>query len=74
MVGPVPDMPSVTLAVMHSGISLGGLMGRLLAAEIVDGIEDTDLARYRPQRFIDGVGTRTDFAPWGPGDEIKIAI
>ncbi|MDA7425369.1 NAD(P)/FAD-dependent oxidoreductase [Thalassococcus lentus] len=44
----------VTLAVMHSGITLGALMGELLCGEILDGPSNVSsdlLAPYRPDRF-----------------------
>ena len=39
------------LAVMHSGITLAPLVGRLAAAEILDNIEVELLAPFRPARF-----------------------
>ncbi|MFG1909774.1 NAD(P)/FAD-dependent oxidoreductase [Kribbella sp. NPDC048928] len=38
-------------AVSHSGITLGPLLGRLLAAEILTGERDNLLADFRPERF-----------------------
>jgi glycine/D-amino acid oxidase-like deaminating enzyme len=38
-------------AVSHSGITLGPLIGRLLAAEILTGERDNLLADFRPERF-----------------------
>ncbi|MCO4846510.1 MAG: FAD-binding oxidoreductase [Yoonia sp.] len=43
------------VATMHSGITLGAIMGELIATEILDGASNksTDLlAPYRPQRFV----------------------
>jgi glycine/D-amino acid oxidase-like deaminating enzyme len=74
MVGPVPGVGNAYVAVMHSGVSLGGLMGRLLAEEIVSGTENAALLAYRPQRFLNGAPRRDDFAPWGPGDDVKTTI
>lgn len=42
------------LTVMHSGITLAPLVGRLAAAEILDGIEAAPLAPFRPARFASG--------------------
>jgi glycine/D-amino acid oxidase-like deaminating enzyme len=74
MVGPVPGFDRVHVAVMHSGVSLGGLMGRLAAEEIVSGTESAALLPYRPRRFLHGAPRRDRFAPWGPGDAIETAV
>lgn len=51
-VGAVPDLPGYYYeAVTHSGVTLGPLVGRLLAAEILDGEIDSLLVPYRPGRF-----------------------
>lgn len=74
IVGRIPQMPNLSIAVMHSGISLSGLIGDLLATEIISGNDDPDLGDYRPQRFLDGAAQlRDEFAPWGPGDQMKAA-
>lgn len=39
------------LAVMHSGITLAPIVGRLAAAEILDGLDAAPLAPFRPTRF-----------------------
>jgi glycine/D-amino acid oxidase-like deaminating enzyme len=41
----------VYLTVMHSGITLGPLIGRLAAMEILDGVRVEPLAPYRLERF-----------------------
>ena len=41
----------VYLTVMHSGITLGPLVGRLAAAEILDDVRVDPLAPYRLERF-----------------------
>ncbi len=43
--------PGVYLAVMHSGVTLCPLVGRLAALEILDGVEVDLLASYRLSRF-----------------------
>ncbi|MEU5890705.1 FAD-dependent oxidoreductase [Streptomyces sp. NPDC047461] len=50
-VGPVPSVPGYYEAVTHSGITLGPVLGRLLAAEILTGERDALLADFHPQRF-----------------------
>jgi glycine/D-amino acid oxidase-like deaminating enzyme len=39
------------LAVMHSGVTLGPLVGRLAATEMLDGVRAEPLAPYRLERF-----------------------
>jgi glycine/D-amino acid oxidase-like deaminating enzyme len=41
----------IYLTVMHSGITLGPLVGRLAAMEILDGVQVEPLAPYRLERF-----------------------
>jgi glycine/D-amino acid oxidase-like deaminating enzyme len=43
--------PDVYLAVMHSGVTLGPLVGRLASLEILDGVRVEPLAPYRLERF-----------------------
>lgn len=50
-VGAVPAVPGYYEAVSHSGITLGPVIGRLLAAEILTGKRDAMLADFRPERF-----------------------
>jgi glycine/D-amino acid oxidase-like deaminating enzyme len=51
IVGPVPGVAGAYVAVMHSGITLAPTVGRLVASEIVDGVEAEQLAGLRPTRF-----------------------
>lgn len=51
-VGAVPAVPGYYEAVSHSGITLGPVIGRLLAAEILSGRADEMLADFRPERFL----------------------
>ncbi|TWP32368.1 NAD(P)/FAD-dependent oxidoreductase [Leekyejoonella antrihumi] len=51
-VGAVPAVPGYYEAVTHSGITLGPLIGRLLAEEILTGNRDELLADFRPERFL----------------------
>ncbi|MFD9902755.1 NAD(P)/FAD-dependent oxidoreductase [Streptomyces sp. NPDC059063] len=50
-VGAVPSVPGYYEAVTHSGITLGPVLGRLLASEILGGKRDELLADFRPDRF-----------------------
>ncbi|WP_327669045.1 MULTISPECIES: FAD-dependent oxidoreductase [unclassified Streptomyces] len=50
-VGAVPAVPGYYEAVTHSGITLGPVIGRLLATEIHGGRSDALLAGFRPERF-----------------------
>ncbi|MCX4581197.1 FAD-binding oxidoreductase [Streptomyces sp. NBC_01571] len=50
-VGALPSVPGYYEAVSHSGITLGPVIGRLLAAEILSGKKDELLADFRPERF-----------------------
>ncbi|WP_420031482.1 NAD(P)/FAD-dependent oxidoreductase [Streptomyces sp. cg28] len=50
-VGAVPSVPGYYEAVTHSGITLGPIIGGLLAAEILTGKRDEMLADFRPERF-----------------------
>lgn len=49
--GPVPGTPGAYEAVTHSGVTLGPLLGRLLADEITDGTVDPLIEPFRPDRF-----------------------
>ncbi|HZY66534.1 MAG TPA: FAD-dependent oxidoreductase [Rubrobacteraceae bacterium] len=50
-VGAVAGIPGYYEAVTHSGVTLGPLIGRLLAKEILAGEIDPLLAPFRPDRF-----------------------
>ncbi len=50
-VGSVPSAPGYYEAITHSGITLGPVIGRLLAAEILTGKRDELPADFRPERF-----------------------
>jgi glycine/D-amino acid oxidase-like deaminating enzyme len=50
-VGAVPSVPGYYEAVSHSAITLGPVIGRLLASEILSGSTDGMLADFRPERF-----------------------
>ncbi|NUR57294.1 MAG: FAD-binding oxidoreductase [Catenulispora sp.] len=50
-VGAVPSVPGYFEAVSHSGITLGPVLGRLLATEILTGQRDALLAGFGAERF-----------------------
>jgi glycine/D-amino acid oxidase-like deaminating enzyme len=52
MVGGIPGLEGFYLAVSHSGVTLGPLWGRVVAAELLAGALDSRLAPYRPARFL----------------------
>jgi glycine/D-amino acid oxidase-like deaminating enzyme len=51
IVGPIPGVGGAYVAVMHSGITLAPTVGRLVASEVVNGVEAEQLAGLRPGRF-----------------------
>jgi glycine/D-amino acid oxidase-like deaminating enzyme len=50
-VGGLSRLPGYYEAVTHSGVTLGPLVGRLLAREILTGEVDPLIAPFRPDRF-----------------------
>jgi glycine/D-amino acid oxidase-like deaminating enzyme len=46
--GWVPDLESLYVAVCHSGITLGPVLGELIAAEVLRGVTHVELDPYRP--------------------------
>jgi glycine/D-amino acid oxidase-like deaminating enzyme len=51
IVGPLPGIHGVYVAVMHSGVTLAPVVGRLVAAEVVNGVRAGELDGVRPERF-----------------------
>jgi glycine/D-amino acid oxidase-like deaminating enzyme len=51
IVGPVPGLDGLYLAVTHSGVTLAPVLGRLIADEIATGDQAWLLAPFRPARF-----------------------
>ena len=51
IVGPLPWLDQLYLAVSHSGVTLAPVLGRLVAKEVADGTTDGLLAPFRPGRF-----------------------
>lgn len=50
-VGWLPGSERIYAAVTHSGITLGPLLGELIASELVDGADEELLHPFRPARF-----------------------
>lgn len=57
------------LAATHSGVTLGPLLGRLVAAEVVGGEPSPLLDGFRPQRFAGSSGAVTATAARRPGEQ-----
>ena len=51
VLGPVEEIPGLSVAFTHSGATLGLIAGELLAREIVSGTPSPLLATFRPARF-----------------------
>jgi glycine/D-amino acid oxidase-like deaminating enzyme len=56
MVGFVPGSDNVYIAVMHSGVTLAPIMGRIIQRELLDDESVDSLGPYRPGRFSGHVG------------------
>lgn len=56
IVGLLPGFANAYVAVTHSGVTLGPLLGRLLAGEIATAAAPAQLAPFRPDRFLPGGG------------------
>lgn len=56
VLGPVPGAAGAYLAVLHSGVSLGAAVGRLVAQEVVLGEQAPELQGCRPDRSAPGRG------------------
>jgi glycine/D-amino acid oxidase-like deaminating enzyme len=52
IVGPVPAMPGAYLVCTHSGVTVGAIVGRLVARELVAGTDEPLLAEFRADRAI----------------------
>ena len=51
VVGLVPGLTDVHVAVMHSGVTLAPIIGRYMAQEVLSGARVDALASFRPERF-----------------------
>ncbi len=54
IVGWLPGARGVYAAVTHSGVTLGAHLAELIAAEVLDGVAEPELAPFRPDRFMAG--------------------
>ena len=52
MIGPHPELPGFYVVVTHSGITLGPVLGPLVAAEVTTGRPEPVLAPYRVERLL----------------------
>ena len=50
--GRIPGLANGWMIATHSGVTLGPLLGRLMAEEIVRGVPQSVLAPFRPERFL----------------------
>lgn len=60
--GWVPGVKGYYVAVTHSGVSIAPHLGKVIAQEVVRGLEDECLRDFRPDRFLDaknGMGARS---------------
>lgn len=56
VIGRVEGIENLLVAVMHRGVTLAPIVGRILVDLIVDGETDVDIAPYRLSRFADQAG------------------
>ena len=49
--GRIPGLTNAWVLATHSGVTLGPLLGHLIAGEIVGGTDNAALAPFRPERF-----------------------
>jgi glycine/D-amino acid oxidase-like deaminating enzyme len=52
VMGALPDLPDLHVAVTHSGVTLAPIVGRLTAEEVLNGSRAEIFAPYRPERFL----------------------
>jgi glycine/D-amino acid oxidase-like deaminating enzyme len=55
-VGPVPGVEGMYLVCTHSGVTMGPLLGRIAAREIMTDTVDPRLETFRPERLIRHAG------------------
>ncbi len=49
--GRIPGLSNAWVIATHSGVTLGPLLGRLIADEIIGGTPSSMLGPFRPERF-----------------------
>lgn len=52
VVGPVPGIEGLHVVATHSGVTMGPLLGRITAQELLTGVQDDRLATFRPDRLV----------------------
>jgi glycine/D-amino acid oxidase-like deaminating enzyme len=50
LIGPITNLRGVCVTVMHSGVTLASVVGRLVADELVNHVEVEELKSLRPMR------------------------
>jgi glycine/D-amino acid oxidase-like deaminating enzyme len=60
VIGAVPGVSDVYVAVTHSGVTLAPILGQYVSQEVLTGTRVADLSPYRPERFS---ATRQGVAP-----------
>jgi glycine/D-amino acid oxidase-like deaminating enzyme len=65
IIGPLPGTPAVYVAVTHSGVTLAAHLSQLIAAELLTGTPQEDLAPYRPARFLAAAPPPAPSRPFG---------
>ena len=68
VIGAVPEHPWLTVAATHSGATLAPYLGRVVAAEVIEGVRDPLLERFRPGR-LSSMPTGTLAPPRKPGQQ-----
>jgi glycine/D-amino acid oxidase-like deaminating enzyme len=54
VVGPLPGHQGLYVVATHSGVTMGPLLGRLTADEVLDGLDSDLLSPFRPTRLVAG--------------------
>ena len=63
IVGSLPAHPGGYIAVMHSAVTLAPAAGRLVAAEVIGGLEVEELQGVRPHRFATAAARASSYEP-----------
>ena len=50
VIGPSPAAANSYIAIMHSGVSLGPVVGEMVSDELINGTSRTELSPYRASR------------------------
>jgi glycine/D-amino acid oxidase-like deaminating enzyme len=58
LIGPLPGVSGLYVVCTHSGVTLGPLLGRLLAEEVISGAVDPRLRTFRADRLAKPSETR----------------